>query len=65
MRRVFTKTVLSKGLAEKLLRKGHRLIEVGFNNQTNREVYLFEANKNFFTDLDYFIEEFKKIKHRG
>ena len=59
-RRVFTKTILSKGLAEKLLRKGHKLIEVKFNDQTNREIYLFEADKNFFEDLDYFVEEFKK-----
>ena len=64
-RRVFTKTILSKGLAEKLLRKGHKLIEVKFNDQTNREIYLFEADKNFFEDLDYFVEEFKKIKYRG
>lgn len=64
-RRVFTKTILSKGLAEKLLRKGHKLIEVRFNDQTNREIYLFEADKNFFEDLDYFVEEFKKIKYRG
>ena len=60
MSRVFTKRILSKGLAEKLLRKGYRIKEIEYDEVVKKERYHFVVEGNFFNDLDYLMEDFKR-----
>lgn len=60
MSRVFTKRILSKGLAEKLLRKGYRIKQIEYDGVAKKERYHFVVEGNFFNDLDYLMEDFKR-----
>ena len=60
MSRVFTKRILSKGLAEKLLRKGYRIKEIEYDEVAKKERYHFVVEGDFFTDLDCLMEDFKR-----
>lgn len=59
----FLKKILSKGLAEKMLRRGYRIDHIE-ENIKGKEVYFFIAEGNFFIDFDKEIEEFRKITSR-
>lgn len=59
----FLKKILSKGLAEKMLRKGYRINHIEKTHE-GKEVYFFIAEGNFFVDFDKEIDDFRKIKLR-
>lgn len=64
MNSLFKKKILSKGLAEKLIRKGYVISKIEYK-ENGREIYYFNVEGNFFKDLDQEISDFKKIKFQA